>query len=70
MVSYFKIDYSLKNSKGETPDFADFPTHAYIVAPTADAAAEDLKGKWSSWDVEILKVSDKLEMTDEEYNNN
>ena len=29
MVSYFKIDYSLKNSKGDTPDFANFPTHAY-----------------------------------------
>ena len=69
MVSYFKIDYSLKNSKGETPDFADFPAHAYVAAPTADAAVEDLKDKWSSWDVEILKVSGKLEMTDEEYNN-
>lgn len=69
MVSYFKIDYSLKNSKGETPDFADFPTHAYVAAPTADAAVEDLKSKWSSWDVEILEVSSKLEMTDEEYNN-
>ena len=70
MVSYFKIDYSLKNSKGETPDFIDRTAHAYIAAPTADATVEDLRDKWNSWDVEILKVSDKLEMTDEEYNNN
>ena len=70
MVNYFKIDYSLKNSKGNTPDFAKFPTHAYIAAPTADAAVEDLRDKWKSWYVEILKVSDKFEMTDEEYNNN
>ena len=41
-----------------------------IAAPTADAAVEDLRDKWKSWDVEILKVSDKFEMTDEEYNNN
>ena len=69
MVSYFKIDYTLKNSKGETADFCKFPTSACIVAPDASSAVEDLKDTWRSWDVDVHNVSGKLEMTDEEYEN-
>ena len=69
MVSYFKIDYTLKNSKGEVPDFYKFPTSACIAAPTADAAVKDLEDKWKSWTVDVHKVSGKLEMSDEEYEN-
>ena len=69
MVSYFKIDYTLKNSRGETADFFKFPAVAYIEAPTAKEAVNGLEDQWKSWTVDVHSVSGKMEMPDEEYEN-
>lgn len=73
MISYFIIDYRLfeKNADGTLIPFEKTGSlyTANIVAKTSKIAVDRLISDFHMLTVEIINVSDKKEMTEEEYVN-
>lgn len=73
MISYFTIDCKLfeKNTDGTLVPFEKTRTlyTANVVAETADGAIARLKDDFHMLTVEIVSISDRKEMTAEEYTN-
>lgn len=73
MISYFTIDYKLfeKNADGTLVPFEKTRAlyTANVVSKTADSAIARLKDDFHMLTVEVVNVSGKKEMTEQEYIN-
>lgn len=73
MISYFTIDYKLfeKNADGTLVPFEKTRAlyTANVLAKTSDDAVKRLTDDFHMLTVEVVNVSDKKELTEEEYIN-